>query len=150
MAIQVRPLAAQDKQVWDQLFDGYLIFYKTDLSSEQIALTWNRLLDPEYNSFGLVAIVDGVVLGLTHYSFQTSTWALKNYCYLEDLFVSTESRGQGIGRALIDAVLEIAKVEGSSRLYWATDKSNVTAQKLYDTYGPESGILQYRIKIINP
>ena len=88
-----------------------------------------------------------MALGITHYSFQSSTWAPNNYCYLEDLFVDPSSRGQGVGRALIDAVQEIAIQAGSSRLYWNTDASNETARKLYDSYTTESGKVQYRIAL---
>ena len=143
--ITVRPLASADKLEWLQLWRGYIEFYKAQLPESQYELTWNRLLDPEYNSFGLVAEEDGAVLGITHYSFQTSTWAPVNYCYLEDLFVSPAARGKGLGRALIDAVKAIAVESGSTRLYWNTDRTNETARNLYDTYVSESGKVQYRI-----
>jgi GNAT superfamily N-acetyltransferase len=144
---KVRPLAQSDKAAWLQLWSGYLKFYKAELSDKQSELTWNRLLDDSYNSFGLVVEVDGKVLGLTHYSFQTSTWAEKDYCYLEDLFVDLNTRGQGLGRALIDAVRDIAIANGSSRIYWNTDRTNETARKLYDSYSQESGKIQYRIAL---
>lgn len=147
MDINVRPIQLADKDVWGPLFNGYLEFYETHLSQNQIELTWQRLLEPDFNSFGLVAEMQGVVMGLTHYSFQSSTWATVNYCYLEDLFTLPSSRGHGIGRALIDAVLQIAKEAGSSRVYWNTDGTNEVARKLYDTYTQASGKVQYRIKL---
>ena len=143
----VRSLQVEDKAQWTPLWQGYLEFYKTQLSDEQSELTWQRLLNPNYNLHCLVVEVDGIVQGITHYSFQTSTWAQKNYCYLEDLFTSPTMRGKGIGRSLIDAVKEVAISEGSSRIYWNTDKSNETARKLYDTYILESGKVQYRIPL---
>ena len=143
----IRPLISADKSQWLPLWQGYLVFYKTELSNEQTELSWQRLLDSSFNLHCLVAEVDGAIQGITHYSFQTSTWAAKNYCYLEDLFTAPEMRGQGIGRKLIDAVKEIAESEGSSRLYWNTDLTNETARKLYDTYSPESGKVQYRIPL---
>jgi GNAT superfamily N-acetyltransferase len=144
-----RPLEASDKPSWDPLWQGYLKFYKTKLSDEQSELTWNRLLDPNFNLYCLVAEVDGAIKGITHYSFQNSTWAPKNYCYLEDLFVEPSLRGGGIGRLLIDSVKKIAEAAGSSRLYWNTDSTNETARKLYDSYEQESGKVQYRISLAN-
>jgi GNAT superfamily N-acetyltransferase len=146
---QVRALLASDRSAWNPLWQGYLKFYKTELSDEQSDLTWQRLLDPNFNLHCLVAEVDGVVQGITHYSFQNSTWAPKNYCYLEDLFVEPSLRGGGIGRLLIDGVKSIAITAGSSRLYWNTDATNETARKLYDSYVIESGKVQYRIAL-NP
>jgi len=143
----VRPLNAEDKSQWTPLWQGYLEFYKTELIDEQSELTWQRLLDKDFNLHCLVVEVDGKIQGLTHYSFQTSTWAHKNYCYLEDLFTAPASRGKGLGRLLIDSVKEIAATEGSSRLYWNTDETNVTARKLYDSYSLDSGKVQYRISL---
>ena len=148
MIFQIRPVESKDKTTWEILFNGYLDFYETELSDELIQLAWERLLDPDFNSFGLVAETDGGVLGICNYSYQNSTWALKNYCYLEDLFVSVDARGQGLGRGLIDAVIGIAREAGSSRIYWNTDATNETARKLYDTYTQASGKVQYRIQMI--
>jgi GNAT superfamily N-acetyltransferase len=124
-----------------------LEFYKTELSDEQSELTWQRLLDKDFNLHCLVVELDGKIQGITHYSFQTSTWAHKNYCYLEDLFTAPASRGKGLGRLLIDSVKDIAVSEGSSRLYWNTDETNATARKLYDSYSLDSGKVQYRISL---
>lgn len=85
--------------------------------------------------------------GITHYSFQNSTWVKTNYCYLEDLFVNPNARGLGLGRALIDEVKKVAIEAGSKRLYWNTDRSNEAARKLYDSYILESGKVQYRIPL---
>ena len=110
-------------------------------------VTWQRLMDPSYNEYGLGAELGGKLEGITHYSFQNSTWAITNYCYLEDLFVNPDVRGAGLGRALIDEVKNVAISAGSQRLYWNTDSTNSTARKLYDSYTLESGKVQYRIPL---
>jgi GNAT superfamily N-acetyltransferase len=109
MTITVRPLKAEDKSRWLELWHGYLTFYETSLSSEQTELTWNRLMDSDYGVFGLMAEKDGAMVGITHFMFRPSTWAPKDYCYLEDLFVDPTIRGGGAGRALISRVIELAK-----------------------------------------
>lgn len=148
MVLTIRPLTQDDRQRWLQLWRGYLTFYKTEFSAEKTEITWNRLLDPEFNLYGLVAEVDGQLNGMTTYNFQNSTWSENGQCLLEDLFVDENFRGQGTGRALIDAVIQEAKSRGCSRVYWNTDETNKTARKLYDTYVLESGKRQYRIPII--
>ena len=147
--IRVRELSESDRDIWLSLWRGYLEFYKTTAPDVQYELTWKRLLDNEYNMYGLVAEVDGKVCGIVHYTFQNSTRSPINYCYLEDLFVDPLIRGKGAGRALIDAVQDIAVKAGSSRLYWNTDATNEVARKLYDSYVKESGKVQYRIPL-NP
>jgi len=145
----IRELNEIDKEDWLLLWRSYIDFYKTSVPESQYERTWTRLLDNDHNLFALVAEIDGKVSGLVHYTFQASTWAPNNFCLLEDLFVDPAVRGHGVGRALIDAVKEIALKSGSSRLYWNTDAANETARKLYDSYVKESGKVQYRIPL-NP
>jgi len=64
--------------------------------------------------------------------FHRSTWAPHRYCYLEDLFVVDAARGKGLGRALIEAVYEKARVANASRVYWLTQSNNAQARALYD------------------
>jgi ribosomal protein S18 acetylase RimI-like enzyme len=143
--VTIREIREGDKPTWLELWQGYLDFYQADIPEIQNELTWTRVLDRDFNIYGLVAEIDGAVCGIVHYSFQTSTWAENNYCYLEDLFVDPATRGSGVGRALIDAVRSIAEEAGSSRLYWNTESTNDTARKLYDSFAQESGFVQYRI-----
>jgi GNAT superfamily N-acetyltransferase len=145
--IKVRPLIEADFDTWKVLWRGYIEFYKASIPEEMYEITWKRLMDPNYNEHGLGALLDGKLEGITHYSFQNSTWAMTNYCYLEDLFVNPDVRGAGLGRALIDEVKNVAINAGSQRLYWNTDSTNSTARKLYDSYTLESGKVQYRIPL---
>ena len=149
MTISVRPLKAEDKSRWLELWNGYLTFYETSLSSEQTELTWNRLMDSNYGVFGLMAEKDGAMVGITHFMFRPSTWAPKDYCYLEDLFVDPTVRGGGAGRALISRVIEVAKEHGAGRVYWTTKESNAQARILYDSFIKVSEFVQYRFPL-NP
>ena len=74
----------------------------------------------------------------------SSTWSNGFYCYLEDLFVASQQRGQGIGRALIEAVYAQADARGCSRTYWMTQETNATARTLYDRVASKSPFVQYR------
>lgn len=87
------------------------------------------------------------LLGFVHYVIHRSTWAERNYCYLEDLFVSPAQRGQHIGKRLIEYVQQQAREHQCARLYWHTQESNVTAQKLYDWVAEKPGIIEYRMAL---
>lgn len=78
------------------------------------------------------------------YLFHYSCWTSGPYCYLQDLFTAPEARGQGVGRALIEAVAAAAREAGASRLYWLTHKTNTQAMALYDQVAARSGFVQYR------
>ena len=55
--------------------------------------------------------------------------------YVVDLFVKQDSRGRGIGRALIDAVRNAALAAGCTRLSWAVHKGNESAIRFYRSLG---------------
>ena len=145
MSITIRPLLSTDKERWLDLYKQYIIFYKSTLSDEQYELTWQRL-NSDFNINGLVAELNGNVVGLAHYIFRPSTWAENDFCYLEDLFTDPAVRGKGVGRALINELHKIAIERGSKRLYWTTAPDNETARKLYDKVAITDRV-QYKIII---
>ena len=141
----IRPLELADKSRWLELWEGYLTFYESSLTPEQSELTWQRLHDDSFNLNGLVALVDGKVIGFAHFLYRPSSWAENDYCYLEDLFVDETVRGAGAGRSLIDAVIVAARAKMSGRVYWTTRESNTRARVLYNSYSPASEFVQYRL-----
>lgn len=142
-----RALSAPDYDRWLVLWGQYLEFYKHELPQDQTELTFNRLINPDTGFHALVIEKDGQIVGFTHFSFTNSTWSANNDCYLEDLFVDPAFRGSGFGRELINAVKEIAKAQGSRRLYWSTHKDNQTAQRLYDSLAKQNDFLTYEIEL---
>lgn len=144
MAI-VRPIVASDKAAWLKLFRDYIVFYKASVPDAVIDETWRRLVNQEDNMMALIAgDEEGAALGIAALVFHRSTWSSTWYCYLEDLFVTPEARGLGVGQALIEATYAEADRRGASRTYWATQESNATARKLYDRVGALTEFLQYR------
>jgi GNAT superfamily N-acetyltransferase len=143
MEMNIRTLRVSDQNSWLELWDGYLKFYEADISAEQTSLTWTRLMDVNFNMHGLVADIDGEVVGLAHYSFTNSSWAVGPNLFLEDLFVAKKSRGQGVGKKLILALDEPAKSVGSAKVYWETRKDNAVARLLYDGVADLSEFVTY-------
>jgi len=146
--LSIRFVAQQDYDQWLPLWDGYNAFYgrsgPTALSPEITRRTWSRFFDAYEPMHALVAERGGQLLGLTHYLFHRSTISIVPVCYLQDLFTAESARGKGIGRTLINAVYEQAKLAGASRVYWQTHETNHTAMQLYDKVAERSGFLVYR------
>jgi GNAT superfamily N-acetyltransferase len=140
----IRPVGPGEHAAWEPLWNGYLTFYKATIPAETSDVTWARLHDPSEPMFVLGAYVDGRLTGIVHYLFHRSTWTVGNYCYLQDLFVSQEARGMGLGRALIEAVYQAAGEAGASRVHWLTQETNAQARVLYDTLADRPGFIQYR------
>jgi GNAT superfamily N-acetyltransferase len=147
MTLTIRAIEEKDKSQWLKLWAGYLEFYKSTILPEQTELTWKRLINNELKMFGFVAENEDGVIGFTHCLFRPSTWTETDYCYLEDLFVDPNIRGKGIGRALMEKVVEFAKQKESKRVYWTTQEFNKTARVLYDSITPVSEFVQYRLPL---
>lgn len=145
MSLQVRPLRAEDRSEWDELWRAYLAFYETELPTAQYDLTFARLLgdDPQDYS-GFVAEKDGDLVGLTHFLYHRHGWKAENACYLQDLYVSPTARGTGAGRALIEAVYEAADQAGAPSVYWLTQDFNATARHLYDRIATKTPFIKYQ------
>ncbi len=145
MTIHIRPLQEGDHSQWLSLWQSYLSFYKSTVEDSQTARTWQRLCDGVFNLHALVAVDGESLVGMTHYLFHPSTWTDLDYCYLQDLFVREDQRGCGTARALIDAVVQEAKLHPAQRVYWLTKEDNTTARLLYDKVASHTGFIQYRI-----
>jgi ribosomal protein S18 acetylase RimI-like enzyme len=144
-AVRVRPLAAADHERWGELWQGYLDFYRSALPADIAELTWQRLLDPAHPFQGLAAVsAQERIEGIVHFHVHASTWARVGYCYLEDLFVDPDCRGQGVGRALIEAVYRAADEHGADRVYWHTENTNERAQYLYRQVAELTPFVQFR------
>ena len=92
-----------------------------------------------------IAEWQGAVAGFTVSVLHPGSWTLTPICYLEDLFVDPEARGQGLGRALIDDLITMARNHGWSKIYWHTRQSNETARRLYDRYVEADDFVRYRM-----
>ncbi len=147
-ATTIRAPVASDYAAWKPLWDGYNAFYgragATALRPEVTASTWARILDPAEPVHALVAEREGRLVGLAHYIFHRSTTSIAPTCYLQDLYTEENMRGQGVARALIEAVCERARAAGAGRVYWQTHESNAVARRLYDRVAERSGFIVYR------
>lgn len=143
----IRPLQAADRAGWEPLARGYKAFYETAHDEATYELAWQRLL-AGHVVHGLAAVDDaGRLLGLAHYLFHTSVWT-GSCCYLQDLFVDPQARGQGVAAALIEAVAERAAAQGATRYYWLTQAHNTQARALYDRVALHRGFVRYDYPLV--
>lgn len=145
--IAVRPVARADLVPWRRLWDGYNAFYgrsgPTALPESIVETTWGRFFDADEPMAALVAGSGGRLVGLAHIVFHRSMTSPTTVCYLQDLFTDPEARGQGVGRALIEAVYGRAKAMEATRVYWQTHETNTTAMRLYDAMAERIGFVVY-------
>lgn len=141
---QVQPLTSDLRAAWQPLWEGYLRFYRAELTPTITDETFGRLCDPDSGLAGLIATDgEGQAVGLAHLVFHPTTWSSTLACYLEDLFVARDARGADLGRQLIDAVYELAAARGADRVYWHTQQFNGAARSLYDTVAQLTSFVVY-------
>ncbi len=132
----IREVEAADYNAWSKLWQGYLSFYRAQLSETVTARTFDRLIKQTDGMVGLVAVGnDGELLGFAHLVFHPSTWSETSYCYLEDLFVLPEHRRKGYGRALLGHLARLAVERGCGRIEWAVLDWNEPAIAFYRSLG---------------
>ena len=146
MVIEIREPDRQDKAQWLSLWQGYTRFYGSPQPTEVTEYTWQRMLDAASPMLGRFAVVDGNVVGFAICILHEGTWVKTPICYLEDLFVAPQMRGQGIARTLIQALQTEGKEKGWSRLYRHTRTDN-PARRLYDEFTPADDYVRYRVTL---
>ncbi|PHI28091.1 GNAT family N-acetyltransferase [Budvicia aquatica] len=147
LAVSVSPVKEDDYAQWLPHWLSYQQFYKVQLSEEITLTTWKRFFEAGTPVYCAVAREGQKIVGFVHYLFHASTWAINDYCYLEDLFVTPEIRGKNIGKQLIEYVQQQAQQHQSARLYWHTQETNLTAQRLYNWIGEKPGMIEYRMPL---
>jgi ribosomal protein S18 acetylase RimI-like enzyme len=73
--------------------------------------------------------------GLAVLRFRPAIWTPALECYLAELYVVPARRGHGLGRALLEGAIELARREGADRMDLGTSEDDVAARALYESLG---------------
>jgi ribosomal protein S18 acetylase RimI-like enzyme len=73
--------------------------------------------------------------GLALLRFRPAIWTRGLECYLAELYVVPDRRGQGLGRALMQAAIDHARREGADHMDLGTGEDDVAARALYESLG---------------
>ncbi|WP_176083785.1 GNAT family N-acetyltransferase [Martelella sp. HB161492] len=149
MAFSIRPAIRDDAETIFGFVRDLAIFEealdKVETTAEGLA---DAIFGPSSVTEALIGEIDGKPAGFAIYFFNFSTWQGKNGIYLEDLYVSPENRGSGLGRALMRRVAEIGVERGCGRMEWSVLDWNEKAIRVYDGIGgaPQTEWIRYRLE----
>ena len=73
--------------------------------------------------------------GLVLLRFRPSLWTDSLDCYLEELYVAPGRRGQGLGRALMESAIDLARRKGAAHMDLGTAEDDLAARALYESLG---------------
>lgn len=102
------------------------------LAREKIAAA---LFGPAPLAIAFLALDAGATIGVALACWLFPTKSFRPGLFLKDMFVVETRRGQGIGRALLAAVVRHAEAHAQPRVDWTTDLGNASAAGLYRKLG---------------
>jgi ribosomal protein S18 acetylase RimI-like enzyme len=73
--------------------------------------------------------------GIAELRFRPSVWTGELDAYLEELYVAPGRRGEGLGRALLEAAMQAARAAGATHIDLGTSEDDVAAIGLYESAG---------------
>lgn len=129
--ITIRPIAQADYKILHELIKEFSKFENTwgdvtnsvDLMKQEADLIW-----------GFIAEIDSEIAGYTTYFFPYHTWVGK-CIHMDDLYIKEKFRGQGVGKALFNAVKKIGVKENCKSMHWQVSDWNEEAQAFYKSQG---------------
>ncbi len=101
-------------------------------SPEQLG---GRIRDLLHEGQTAVLLVGGGPDGLAVLRFRPAIWSQALECYLAELYVVAPLRGRGLGRALMQAAIELARSRGADHMDLGTGEQDVAARGLYESLG---------------
>jgi ribosomal protein S18 acetylase RimI-like enzyme len=73
--------------------------------------------------------------GVAVLRFRPAIFSRSLECYLAELYVDPRQRGHGLGRALMEAAMELARAEGATYMDLGTAETDLAARALYESLG---------------
>lgn len=73
--------------------------------------------------------------GIAVLRFRPALWTEKLDAYLEELYVAPDRRGEGMGQALMESALDLARSRGAGDIHLGTSVDDTAARALYEKLG---------------
>jgi len=131
--IQVRRATADDAAAIARLLHDFnLEFAEPTPGVEELTATARHLL--KVDEITVLLVGEGPD-GLALLRFRPGLWSAGLETYLQELYVAPAMRGQGIGRALLEEAIELARARGADGIDLNTGETDTAARALYESLG---------------
>ena len=145
MEINIRKAETSDFNQINALFKELAEFENLP---EMMTNTVERMVaEKDYFNCFVAETSDNQIVGYATYFFCYYTWIGKSL-YMDDLYVKTDFRGQGLGSALIQKVISHAKETGCHKLRWQVSGWNHSAIDFYKKLGAEVNGVEQKCDLV--
>jgi GNAT superfamily N-acetyltransferase len=132
--LRIAPIAESELGALLPLIAAYQRFYEVEeIDEERNRAFFSRFIAPSEDGMLLGAWREDRPVGYACLYWSFTSLVPAETVLMNDLYVEEAARGEGVGRALIEASATVARARGAARLEWATAPDNATAQRLYDS-----------------
>lgn len=147
--LRIEPISLDEFETLLPMIASYQRFYEAEeIDGGRNRAFFSRFIAPSEDGMLLGAWRGEELVGYACLYWHFSSTQAAETVLMNDLYVDSEVRGEGIGRALIEASAAVARERGAPCLEWATAPDNETAQRLYDSTGAErSTWVEYALKL---
>lgn len=132
--ISIRPAVKEDCSRLMELVRELALFEK---APEQVTVSLDHFVESGFGPspvwWAFVAEENGIILGFALYYIRYSTWKGQRM-YLEDILVTQEARGKGIGTLLMNRLIAEAKAKKFSGIMWQVLDWNTPAIEFYKKF----------------
>lgn len=134
MSVNIRRAVKEDCLRLLELINELALYEK---APQEVTVTLEHFVESGFGAnpvwWAFVAEADGLVQGFALYYIRYSTWKGQRM-YLEDILVTEQSRGKGLGKLLFDRLIEEAKEKKLSGIVWQVLEWNEPAINFYKKY----------------
>jgi diamine N-acetyltransferase len=132
MPVTIRKAGAEDLPRILTLIKEFALFQRTP---EKVTVTAEQMQEDRdlFRCF-IAETEDGEAVGFASFFFAYYSWTGKAV-YLDDLYVREAFRKQGIGKRLLQSVIDLARQEGCRKVRWQVSKWNTHAIHFYESMG---------------
>jgi GNAT superfamily N-acetyltransferase len=150
----VRVASDADVERLVELMTTHAAFERSPLDATDLSARLRATLISGARATCLVATTHTrAIVGYATYAPEFATWSAREYIHMDTLFVEESHRGHGIGKLLVDAVIDRAASEGFSDVQWQTPDWNVDAIRFYERLGATHSTkarFSYRVESVSP
>jgi len=138
-SLKIEPITESQYETLLPTIAAYQGFYgNNEVRTDRNRAFFRRFIAPSDEGM-LIGAWDGEQLvGYACLYWHFSSTRAVETVLMNDLYVDEGRRGEGIGRALIEASAAVGRDRGAHHLEWSTRPNNDVARRLYDKTGAES------------